>query len=116
MKASIYSRKAIEELMQTDFPENVAIISFYDPPTPFRDDTFVPIDYSNNDIIETDTDIFGHHISTILSVLLKEPLENWQNEADYLRHSLISITDYFLKKVSTVMQTKMFLNKEGYSV
>lgn len=47
MKVSIYSRKAIEELMQNDFPENVAIISFYDPPTPFRDDTYAPVEYSN---------------------------------------------------------------------
>lgn len=47
MKVSIYSRKAIEELMQSDFPENVAIISFYDPPTSFRDDTYSPVDYSN---------------------------------------------------------------------
>ncbi len=71
---------------------------------------------SENDVPETDIDIFGHHISTILSVSLKEPLKNWQNEADYLRHSLVSITDYFLKEIPTVMQTKILLNDEGYSV
>ncbi len=66
---------------------------------------------SKNDVPETDIDIFGHHISTILSVSLKEPLKNWQNEADYLRHSLVSITDYFLKEISTVMQTNILLNE-----
>ena len=31
MKIFIYSRKAMEKLLKSDFPENVAIISFYDP-------------------------------------------------------------------------------------
>jgi hypothetical protein len=33
MTVSVYSKKAIEELMQEGFPDNVAVISFYDPPT-----------------------------------------------------------------------------------
>ena len=33
MKVQIYSRKAIEKLLQGDFPENTAVISFYDPPS-----------------------------------------------------------------------------------
>lgn len=32
MKISIYSRKTIEKLIQNGFPENSAVISFYDPP------------------------------------------------------------------------------------
>ena len=31
MKVEIYSRKAIEELMDNGFPQNVAVISFYTP-------------------------------------------------------------------------------------
>lgn len=46
MKVNIYSRKSAEKLLQMDFPQNVAVISFYDPPSPFRDDTYTPIDYS----------------------------------------------------------------------
>ncbi len=46
MNVQIYSRKEIEELLHGDFPDNVAVISFYDPKnkrTP-KDDT--PVDYS----------------------------------------------------------------------
>ena len=46
MKILIYSRKAMEELLKSDFPENVAIISFYDPPGSFRDADYQPVDYS----------------------------------------------------------------------
>ena len=46
MNVNIYSRKAVEKLLQTDFPKNTAVISFYDPPTPFRDDSYIPVDYS----------------------------------------------------------------------
>lgn len=35
MEVNIYSGKAIEELLQTNFPKNVAVISFYDPPDSF---------------------------------------------------------------------------------
>lgn len=32
MKVQIYSRQAIEKLLQDDFPENTAAIGFYNPP------------------------------------------------------------------------------------
>ena len=46
MKIFIYSRKAIEELLERDFPENTAVISFYDPPGKFREAGYKPVDYS----------------------------------------------------------------------
>ena len=46
MKILIYSRKAMEELLKNDFPENVAVISFYDPPGSFREADYQPVDYS----------------------------------------------------------------------
>ena len=46
MKVNIYSRKTAEELLQMGFPKNTAVISFYDPPSSFQDDTYTPIDYS----------------------------------------------------------------------
>lgn len=46
MKVNIYSRKAAEELLQTGFPPNTAVISFYDPPSSSRRDTLTPVDYS----------------------------------------------------------------------
>jgi hypothetical protein len=46
LKISIYSRKSIEKLLEKDFPENVAVISFYDPPGKFRDAEYRTVDYS----------------------------------------------------------------------
>ncbi len=46
MKVSIYSRKAIEELLQAGFPQNTAVISFYDPTSSFRIENQTPVDYS----------------------------------------------------------------------
>lgn len=46
MKVSIYSREAIEKLIKNDFPDNVAVISFYDPKSKYAVyDT--PVDYSS---------------------------------------------------------------------
>lgn len=45
MKVQIYSRKAIEELLQSGFPENTAVISFYDPPSKRTGEVFKPVDY-----------------------------------------------------------------------
>ncbi len=45
MKIQIFSRKAIEELLQNDFPENTAVISFYDPPSKRTGEVFKPVDY-----------------------------------------------------------------------
>ncbi|MCM1223194.1 MAG: hypothetical protein NC548_52955 [Lachnospiraceae bacterium] len=45
MEVNIYSRKAVEELLQSGFPENTAVISFYDPPSKRRA-TLPPVDYS----------------------------------------------------------------------
>lgn len=44
MKISIYSRKRIEKLIETDFPKNTAVISFYDP-RGIRSDNLIPVDY-----------------------------------------------------------------------
>ena len=45
MKVEIYSRKAIQELLDTNFPRNTAVISFYDPPGKFRNKDYKPVDY-----------------------------------------------------------------------
>lgn len=82
MKVSIYSRKAIEELIQTCFPENSAVISFYDPPASFRDGAYIPVDYSK----KTDR-VFQVAIHDIdLSVLPKYDLtyDTYFPEADDL--------------------------------
>ena len=46
MKVDIYSRKAIEKLLQNDFPKNVAVISFYDPVNRRTGERDKPVDYS----------------------------------------------------------------------
>lgn len=45
MKVQIYSRKAVEELIAGEFPENAAVISFYDPPNIRTGEVSVPVDY-----------------------------------------------------------------------
>lgn len=45
MKVQIYSRKAIEELLQGDFPKSTAVISFYDPPSKRTGEVYKPVDY-----------------------------------------------------------------------
>lgn len=45
MNVSIYSRKAIEELINHDFPSNTAVISFYDPETGHDYGNCIPVDY-----------------------------------------------------------------------
>lgn len=47
MKVDIYSRKAIEKLLQDDFPRNVAVISFYDPVNRRTGERDKPVDYSH---------------------------------------------------------------------
>jgi len=47
MNVSVYSRKAIEELLKSDFPKNVAIISFCDPEIAHIDRDYRPVDYSS---------------------------------------------------------------------
>ena len=49
MKVSIYSRKAIETLLQEGIPANTAIISFYDPPTTRTPKGYTPVDFSGID-------------------------------------------------------------------
>ena len=46
MKISIYSREAIKKLLQSNFPKNTAVISFYDPQGKLRDTGYKPVDYS----------------------------------------------------------------------
>ncbi len=45
MEVKIYSRKAVEELLQSEFPKNTAVISFYDPPSKRTGEVFKPVDY-----------------------------------------------------------------------
>lgn len=45
MKVEIYSRKAIEKILEKNFPRNTAVISFYDPPGKLRNKDYKPVDY-----------------------------------------------------------------------
>lgn len=47
MNVSIYSREAIEQLIDNEFPDNVAVISFYDPKTSKGFGNCTPVDYKN---------------------------------------------------------------------
>ena len=47
IKVAIMSRKAAEEFVKTGFPENAAVISFYDPKTKYTPEDYKPVDYSS---------------------------------------------------------------------
>lgn len=47
MRISIYSRKSIEFLFDSSFPENTAIISFYDTDRYNNDKNYTLVDYSD---------------------------------------------------------------------
>lgn len=47
MDVKIYSRKAIEMLLHERFPDNVAVISFYDPRTKRTEKDYNPVDYTS---------------------------------------------------------------------
>ena len=46
-KITIMSRKAIEELIMDGFPDNVAVISFFDPKSKRTPKDYAPVDYTN---------------------------------------------------------------------
>lgn len=47
MEVKIYSREAIKKLLKNDFPENVAVISFYNPINPRTGEKDKPADFSH---------------------------------------------------------------------
>ena len=47
-KIDICSRKTAEALLENGFPENTAVISFYDPPSKRMKDVLPPVDYKDN--------------------------------------------------------------------
>lgn len=47
MQVSIYSRQAIETLINGDFPKNSAVISFLDPSDNYHNKNSAPVDYKN---------------------------------------------------------------------
>ena len=91
MNVKIYSREAIEKLLQEDFPDNVAVISFYDPPTArnYKYKFFIqPVDYSKR----TDR-VFQIAINDIDKDILKEygfTFETYFTEADELAEFIYS--------------------------
>lgn len=46
MNVKIYSREQMEAILAKGFPENTAVISFYDPIMKENEENYVPIDYT----------------------------------------------------------------------
>lgn len=68
MHVEICSRKAIEGLLNKGFPDNTAVISFYDPTTRRLDKEYAPVDFSGKAIRvfqlalhDIDLDILGEY-------------------------------------------------------
>lgn len=78
MKVQIYSRKAVEELLNGDFPANAAVISFYDPPNIRTGEASAPVDYKGKakrvfavPIHDIDIEILGDYGLTVDTYFLK---------------------------------------------
>ena len=101
MKVEIYSRKAIKELMDKGFPQNVAVISFYTPNNK-REGMQSPVDYSglcNNvfyvGIPDIDIEILAEYGYTYESYLAQaDDLANFIREAKANNLDIICQCDY----------------------
>ena len=101
MKVEIYSKKAIKELMDKGFPQNVAVISFYTPNNK-REGMQSPVDYSglcNNvfyvGIPDIDIEILAEYGYTYKSYLAQaDDLANFIREAKANNLDIICQCDY----------------------
>ena len=101
MKVEIYSRKAIKELMDKGFPQNVAVISFYTPNNKWEG-MQSPVDYSgfcNNafyvGIPDIDIEILAEYGYTYESYLAQaDDLANFIREAKANNLDIICQCDY----------------------
>ena len=101
MKVEIYSRKAIKELMDNGFPQNVAVISFYTPNNKWEG-MQSPVDYSgicNNvfyvGIPDIDIEILADYGYTYESYLAQtDELAKFIYEAKANGHDIICQCDY----------------------
>ena len=101
MKVEIYSRKAIKELMDKGFPQNVAVISFYTPSNKLEG-MQSPVDYSgicNNvfyvGIPDIDIEILADYGYTYESYLAKtNELAKFIYEAKANSRDIICQCDY----------------------
>ena len=46
MNVEIYSRRAIEQLLTRGFPDNTAVVSFYNPPGTYASKEYAPVNYT----------------------------------------------------------------------
>ena len=101
MKVEIYSRKAIKELMDKGFPQNVAVISFYTPSNKWEG-MQSPVDYSgicNNvfcvGIPDIDIEILAEYGYTYESYLAQaDELAKFIHEAKANGRNIICQCDY----------------------
>lgn len=79
MKISIYSRSEIERLIKSGFPENTAVISFYDP-AGIHGDNLSPVDYEGKAEMLFQVAVYDIDISVLESFGLT--YETYLPEAD----------------------------------
>ena len=61
MQVTIYSRKNIEDIIaRWKFPDNTAVISFYDPDVKQIDEDYTRVDYSNLSAVHLNRSILSH--------------------------------------------------------
>lgn len=87
MRISIHSRKSIDQLFEKGFPENTAVISFYDPIIQKLDNNYSPVDYTN----KTDT-VFQVALEDIEFAAIDEAMDydDYFPEADNLAEFILN--------------------------
>ena len=124
MKISIYSRKEIEELIESDFPKNPAVISFYDP-AGIRSDNMVPVDYKGKAEILFQVAVYDIDISIFESYGLT--YDTYLPEADELAEFIKTAHDKGLdiicqcqygqsRSAACAAAIEEYYNKNGISI
>lgn len=65
LKILIYSRKEVEKIIQSGFPKNTAVISFYNPSDSVRDKIYAPVDYAGKPERIFQVALYDIHISML---------------------------------------------------
>jgi len=124
MKISIYSRNEIEKLIDGDFPENTAVISFFDPSGIRSENTF-PVDYKGKAEMLFQVAVYDIDISILKDYGLT--YETYLPEADELAQFIQTAHDKGLdiicqcqygqsRSAACAAAIEEYYNKNGISV
>lgn len=115
MKISIYSRKEIEKLIESDFPKNTAVISFYDP-VGIHSDNMAPVDYRGKAEIDNKllNEFYNNEKGTVYSyyILHYESPYTHYGKKEYAQYDdMLKDIEKYIKNCETEI-FRLIINKE----